>query len=134
MRPSIAIVDSDATTRQTLRALLGALDVEVQLYADAETYLAQAIGKTAAACLIIDVDLAGMSGLQLLKRVRASNAETPVILVTSEPEVSLAVAAMRLGATDFIEKPQLDVALLRRVSQLLRNSTHSKSPTLRGIR
>jgi two-component system, LuxR family, response regulator FixJ len=121
MRPSIAIVDSDATTRRTLLSLLGPLGVEMQVFDSAESYLAQAKTEKIPTCLIVDVTLSGMTGLQLLKQIRAANVDLPVILLAPESDVSIAVDAMRHGATDFIEKPQMDVALLRRVSQLVRN-------------
>jgi two-component system response regulator FixJ len=120
MPRSIAIIDSDATTRQTLRSLLGNLNIDVRVYDTAESYLARAAENKPLVCLIVDIALPGISGLQLLKQIRASDTKLPVILLASEADVTMAVAAMRHGATDFIEKSQLDVALLKRVSQLLR--------------
>jgi FixJ family two-component response regulator len=124
MRPTVAIIDPNANTRQTLRRLLGALDVEVLSFETAESFLAQPPRPNgqALACLIADVSLPGMSGLALLQRVRASDRDLPIVILADEAEVAMAVEAMRHGATDFIEKPQLDVALLRRVSQLLRHN------------
>jgi FixJ family two-component response regulator len=127
MRLAVAIVDSDAATRRALQALLATLDVEVQSHDSAEAFLAHSIngstGRAARglACLIVDARLSGISGVQLLKQVRATETELPIILLASEADVALAVEAMRHGATDFIEKPQMDVALLRRVAELLRN-------------
>ena len=120
MRPTVAIVDSDATMRQTLRTLLGTLDVEVCAYDSAESYFARAstAHEPVPACLIVDVSLSGISGLQMLKQIRATDRTLPVVLLASEAEVAMAVEAMRHGATDFIEKPQLDVALLRRSTLL----------------
>jgi two-component system response regulator FixJ len=109
--------------RESLRALLATLEVDVDTYDDAEQYLAK-IPKEKAhtlACLIVDVSLPGLSGLELLQRIRAADRDVPVVLLASEAEVPMAVSAMRHGATDFIEKAQVDIALLRRVSQLLRN-------------
>ncbi|HYM35622.1 MAG TPA: response regulator [Steroidobacteraceae bacterium] len=119
MRPIIAVIDADSKERHTLSALLGAMDVEVKLYNDAESFLVQRAG--APACLITEVRLPGISGLQLLRQLRTSGENMAVILLASEAEVPTAVEAMRLGATDFIEKSQMDVALLRRVSQVLRD-------------
>jgi FixJ family two-component response regulator len=122
MRPLIAVIDTDVGTRQTLRALLGAANAEVTSYDTAESFLAAAATQSRApVCLIADVHLPGMSGLQLLRHLRAAGNDAPFILLASEAEVPIAVEAMRVGATDFIEKSQLDVALLRRVSQLLRD-------------
>jgi FixJ family two-component response regulator len=129
MRPTVVIIDADTTTQQALRALLASLDVEINIYDSAEKYLAQVprANGQAPACLIADVSLPGMSGLELLQRIRAVDREIPVVLLALEGEVPVAVEAMRYGATDFIEKQQLDVALLRRVSELLRSGTQSET-------
>jgi two-component system response regulator FixJ len=119
MRPIIAVVDADSNERRTLCTLLGAMDVEVKSYNDAESFLAHRNGVLA--CLIVEVRLPGISGLQLLRQLRASGENMAVILLASEAEVPIAVEAMRLGATDFIEKSQMDIALLRRVSQVLQD-------------
>jgi len=124
------VIDADATTRLTVCTLLATLDVEVYAYDSAEAYF---LAKTsqgnalAPACLIADVSLPGISGLELLQRIRATNHTLPVVLLATEAEVPMAVEAMRHGATDFIEKPQLDVTLLRRVSQLLRNGADASA-------
>ena len=123
MRPVVAVIDADTTTRHMLRALLSVLDVRVELYDSAESFLADS--DAAPACVVIDARLPGMSGLQLLRQLR-SGGDVPVILLASEPDVPIAVEAMRHGATDFIEKSRMDVALLRRVSQIVRD--HDASP------
>jgi FixJ family two-component response regulator len=124
MRPIVAVIDSDATTRQTLRTLLGRLDIEVQIFDDAERFLlsiahAPNVEAPALDCVITELRLSGMSGAQLLQRLRAVDADLPIILLADEPDISTAVSAIRQGATDFIEKSQLDVQLLRRVMQVL---------------
>lgn len=100
-----------------MRALLSALDVDVQDYESAESYLAA--DGDGLGCVISDVSLPGMSGLELLRRLRARRVAPPVILVGEEADVAAAVAAMREGAVDFIEKSHLDVAIVRRVAYLL---------------
>ena len=126
MRPTIALIDADKNTRESLRALLATLDANVTLYDSAERFLESGESVN---CVVSDVSLPGLSGLQLLRQLRTGadhggeqpNNDTPVILMANESDVRTAVEAMRLGATDFIEKQQLDVSLLRRVSQLLKN-------------
>jgi FixJ family two-component response regulator len=124
MRQTVAVIDSDATTLLQLRGLLSNLDVEVQTFDNAECFLlniarAPNVEAPALDCVITEVILSGMSGVQLLQRLRAVDANLPVVLVAAEPDIPTAVSAMRQGATDFIEKSQLDVQLLRRVTQLL---------------
>ena len=116
-RPIIAVVEADATDRRMLCSLLSSLDADVQVYDSAESYLASHIDSLG--CLITDMVLPGMSGLDLLRLLRGARAAPPVILLGEESDVSAAVAAMREGAVDFIEKPHLDVSILRRVAYLL---------------
>lgn len=116
-RPIVAVIEADATDRHTLRSLLSALDVDVHDYESAESYLAANGEKLG--CVITDVALPGMSGLDLLRLLRSMRISPPVILVGDEADVNAAVAAMRGGAVDFIEKPHLDLAIVRRVAYLL---------------
>ena len=71
------------------------------------------------ACLIVDLLLPGMSGLELLRRLRSAGNDVPVILLADESDGPTAVAAMREGATDFIEKPYVNIAILKQVQKLL---------------
>lgn len=116
-RPLIAVIEADASHRRTLCTLLSTLDVDVKDFDSAESYLAG--GTEVLGCLISEVTLPGMSGLELLRLTRSSNESLPVILLGEEWDVSNAVAAMRDGALDFIEKPNVDFAILRRVAYLL---------------
>ena len=68
----------------------------------------------------MDLLLPGMSGLDLLRRLRRAGNDVPVVLLADESDVPTAVAAMREGATDFIEKPYMDVAVLKQVQKLIR--------------
>lgn len=116
-RPTIAVIEADATDRQTLCSLLRSLDADVQDFDSAESYLAA--DQSSLGCLITDVTLPGMSGLELLKLLRSGRLSPPVILLGEEADVRAAVAAMREGAVDFIEKPHVDVSILRRVAYLI---------------
>jgi FixJ family two-component response regulator len=101
-----------------LRALLQRLGVDVSTFDSAESYLLASNGRHLA-CLIVDLLLPGMSGLELLRRLRSAGNDVPVVLLADESDVPTAVAAMREGATDFIEKPYIDVAVLKQVQKLL---------------
>ena len=119
-RPIIAVIEADATDRQALCSLLSSLNADVHDYESAESYLAA--DPDALGCLITDVALPGMSGLDLLKMLRSAHLAPPVILLGEESDVRAAVDAMREGAVDFIEKPHMDVSILRRVAYLLDHS------------
>ena len=98
--------------------MLQPVGVDVMTYDSAESYLLS--GAKHVGCLIVDLLLPGMSGLELLRRLRSAGNDIPVILLADESDVPTAVAAMREGATDFIEKPYVNVAVLKQVQKLLR--------------
>ena len=116
--PVVGVIDPDPVARSGLRTLLHGLGIDVATYDSAESYLLTTNGRHLA-CLIVDLLLPGMSGLELLRRLRSSGNDVPVILLADESDVPTAVAAMREGATDFIEKPYVDVAVLKQVQKLL---------------
>ena len=116
--PVVGVIDPDPVARNGLRALLHRLGVDVTTFDSAESYLLAANGRHLA-CLIVDLLLPGMSGLELLRRLRSAGNDVPVVLLADESDVPTAVAAMREGATDFIEKPYVDVAVLKQVQKLL---------------
>ena len=100
--------DPESSTRSPpragIKALLQPVGVDVVPFDSAESYLLSTSGKQLS-CLIVDLLLPGMSSLELLRRLRALGNDVPVILLADESDVPTAVAAMREGATDFIEKP-----------------------------
>jgi FixJ family two-component response regulator len=124
-RPIVAVIEADATDRRLLCSLLSKLNADVQDYDSAESYLA-APAEIRSSCLITDMVLPGMSGLELLKRLRANHAGAPpVILLGEDADVRAAVAAMREGAVDFIEKTHVDISIVRRVAYLIDHSQHA---------
>jgi two-component system response regulator FixJ len=125
-RPIVAVIEADAAARRTLCSLLSSLDAEIQDYDSAESYLAaelDTLGCDDLCCVITDVLLPGMSGLELLRRLRSTETSPPVIVLGEETDVRAAVDAMREGAADFIEKQHMDLAIPRRVAYLL-DRTH----------
>jgi FixJ family two-component response regulator len=123
-RPIVAVIEADATDRRMLCSLLSKLNADVQDYDSAESYLAAPQG-VHGGCLITDMALPGMSGLELLKQMRARHTSMPVILLGEDADVRAAVAAMREGAVDFIEKTHVDFSIVRRVAYLLDHSQHA---------
>ena len=116
--PIVGVIDPDPVARSGLRTLLHGLGVDVATFDSAESYLLATNGRPMS-CLIVDLLLPGMSGLELLRRLRTAGNDMPVILLADESDVPTAVAAMREGATDFIEKPYVSVAVLKQVQKLL---------------
>jgi two-component system response regulator FixJ len=119
-RPIVAVIEADATDRRTLCSLLSALDVDIRDYDSAESFLAAPDHDPG--CLIAEIALPGMSGLDLLRLLRSSGVHEPIILLGEEADVSTAVTALREGAVDFFEKPHVDVSITRRVAYLLDHS------------
>jgi len=117
--PAVGVIDPDPEARAGLDALLRPVGVTVAGFDSAESYLLSGPGRNVA-CLIVELMLPGMSGLELLRRLRSQGNDMPVILLADESDVPTAVAAMREGATDFIEKPYIKMAVLKQVQKLLR--------------
>ena len=105
----VHVVDDDEAVRQSLAFLLRTAQLEVKTYDSAATFLSSppAIG-----CVITDVRMPEISGIDLLRRLRELKNALPVIVITGHGDVPLAVEAMKLGAVDFFEKPFDDDALL----------------------
>ena len=114
----IYIVDDDEAIRDTLRWLLEAKGYAVEAYASAEQFLA-AYRWDDPGCLVLDVRMSGMSGLELYEKLTALNYCLPVIFVTGHGDVPMAVSAIKKGAVDFIEKPFNDQELVDLIQRCL---------------
>jgi two-component system, LuxR family, response regulator FixJ len=110
----VHIVDDDAAVRQSLAFLLSTAGIPVRVYDSAMSFLAS-LATLQTGCLITDVRMPDMSGIELLKRLRAKDIKLPVIVITGHGDIPLAVEAMKSGAIDFIEKPFAEAAILRAV-------------------
>lgn len=116
---TVHVIDDDEASRQSLAFLLQTADIAVQTYASATAFLDQ-IANAVAGCIITDVRMPGLSGIDLLRRLNDMKIEVPVIVITGHGDVPLAVEAMKNGAVDFLEKPYDDEALLASVRATLR--------------
>jgi two-component system response regulator FixJ len=116
---TVHVIDDDEASRQSLAFLLQTANIAVQTYGSGVAFLDQ-IGAAAAGCIITDVRMPGLSGIDLLRRLKELKIEAPVIVITGHGDVPLAVEAMKCGAADFLEKPFDDEALLASVRLALR--------------
>jgi two-component system response regulator FixJ len=107
----VQIIDDDDALRDSLTFLLSSAGIEAKSYESAGAYLNDP-QRGAAGCIITDVRMPGMSGIDLLRKLKSDGVSLPVIVMTGHGDVPLAVEAMKLGAFDFIEKPFDDDALL----------------------
>lgn len=114
----VALVEDDALVAQGLRQMLEARDWVVEDYASAEAFLAE-FRPERVGCLLLDAMLPGMSGLDLLDRLRRDGHHLPVIMCTGAGDIRMAVAAMKGGAADFIQKPVDAAQMLHAVSRCL---------------
>ncbi len=116
----IFVVDDDAAMRHSLAWLMESAGLPVQTFASAEDFLAQVDPwQVRMGCLLLDVRMPGMSGLELQAHLARDEVGLPIILITGHGDVPMAVEAMRAGAFDFIEKPFNDEDLLRSIQQAL---------------
>jgi two-component system, LuxR family, response regulator FixJ len=115
----VHVIDDDDALRDSLAFLLRTADLEVMSHSSAAAFL-DSLPLTGLTCIITDVRMPGLSGIDLLRRVRELGIEVPVIVITGHGDVPLAVEAMRFGAIDFLEKPFDDEILLRSVRAALR--------------
>ena len=120
----VHVIDDDDDARESLIFLLGTADVTVHAYESAQHFL-DALPQVSAGCVVTDVRMPGIDGMELLRLLQESGAGLPVIVMTGHGDISLAVEAMKLGAVDFLEKPFDDNALIAAVrAALSENRVH----------
>jgi two-component system, LuxR family, response regulator FixJ len=114
----VHVIDDDEALRESLTFLLRAAGLKVKSYASAAAFL-DARAAVGSSCIITDVRMPGLSGLDLLRRLKELGIGVPVIVITGHADVPLAVEAMKFGAVDFLEKPFDDEILLQSVRSAL---------------
>jgi two-component system, LuxR family, response regulator FixJ len=116
--PLVYLVDDDDAIRDSLGLLLRSVGLECKVYASALEFLG-AYDPNRHSCLVADIRMPGLSGLELQQRLNDQRAEVPVIFITGHGDVPMAVNAMKSGASDFIQKPFRDQDLLDRINKAL---------------
>ena len=116
---TVHVIDDDEALRDLLTFLLRTARLDVQSYPSATAFL-EALPEANLSCVITDVRMPGMSGIDLLRRLRERKISVPVIVITGHGDIPLAVEAMRIGAIDFLEKPFDDEVLIASVKAALR--------------
>lgn len=115
----VHVIDDDEAMRDSLAFLLGTAGIDVQTYESAAAFL-DVVAKVETGCVITDVRMPDISGIELLRRLRELKLGLPVIVITGHGDVPLAVEAMKIGAIDFLEKPFDDEVLLASVRSALK--------------
>ena len=116
--PVVMVVDDDSGVRNAMRILLKSVGIEATLYASAQEFLA-AYQPAQPGCLVLDIRMPGMSGLELQQQLNLRGAVIPVIFMTGHGDIPMAVEAMQHGAFDFLQKPFRDQDLLDRIQRAI---------------
>ena len=117
--PCVFVVDDDDAVRESIAFLLGSVSIRCETFASAESFL-ENYDATRRGCLVLDVRMPGMSGIQLHQRMREKRLTIPVIILTAHSDVPMAVETMKNGAFDLIEKPCNDQVLLERIQEAIK--------------
>ena len=132
--PIIYVIDDDDAVRQSLEFLLKTAGINVRSFESGKAFL-EVLPQVHSGCVITDVRMPEITGIDLLKKVKEVNADLPVIVITGHGDISLAVEAMKIGAVDFLEKPFDDDQLLTAVRSALTQEadTGKRKAELAGI-
>ncbi|WP_058555262.1 response regulator FixJ [Thiohalocapsa sp. ML1] len=123
---TVFVVDDDQAMRSSLQWLIESMGMRVETYASAQDFL-DAYYPGRAGCLLLDVRMPGMSGLELQAYLARREQRIPVIMITGHGDVSMAVKAMKSGAVDFIEKPFDDEALIISIKNALQHDEKQRA-------
>jgi FixJ family two-component response regulator len=119
--PVVHVIDDDEAVRSALAMLLRSVGLASAQYTSAQQFLSD-YRPAGPGCLLLDVRLPGMSGLELQERLSSTGFALPIIVMTGHGDIQMAVRAMRAGALDFVEKPFHDQTLLDRVHEAIERS------------
>ncbi len=115
----VLVVDDDVSVREALGSLIRSTGLRVETFASAQEFLARPQAD-APSCLVLDVQLPGLSGLDLQKRMAEVNLEIPIVFITGHGDVPTSVRAMKAGALEFLTKPFADQDLLDAIQQAIK--------------
>lgn len=125
----VYVIDDDEAVRDSLRMLLGSVDLSHQVFASAHEFL-DAYDPERHACLVSDIRMPGLSGLELQERLAEQHAEIPIIFITGHGDVPMAVSAMKSGALDFVQKPFRDQDLIDLIHKALEQDRKRRAARL----
>ncbi len=120
-RGNVYVIDDDEAMRDSLEFLLSSADFSVRLFESGHHFL-DALSGIDFGCIVSDVRMPGIDGIELLKRLKADRGALPVVIMTGHGDVPLAVEAMKLGAVDFLEKPFEDDRLIGMIEMALKRA------------
>ena len=125
-RPTIFVVDDDSAVRDALKLLLRSVGQAVETYGAGQEFL-ETYSEDRPGCLVLDIRMPGMSGLELQQKLNEKHSILPIIFITGHGDVPMAVEAMQAGAVDFIQKPFRDQDLIDRINQALEKDLSNRA-------
>lgn len=128
--PVVYIIDDDDGMRRALHLLLNTVGYTTRAYGDPNEFLTQ-FKPDAAGCLVLDIRMPGMSGLELQQQLNRLGSMLPIIFITGHGDVPMAVQAMKEGAFEFIQKPFRDQELLDRINHALKQDAENRTTLAR---
>ena len=123
---TVFVVDDDDAVRDSLMDLVDSVGLRAEAFPNAQVFL-NAYDDSRSGCLVLDIRMPGMSGLELQERLSELNSSLPIIFITGHGDIPMAVRAMQLGAVDFIQKPFRDQELLDRINDALEKGTQTRA-------
>ncbi|HEU4620193.1 MAG TPA: response regulator [Gammaproteobacteria bacterium] len=127
--PLVYVIDDDEAVRDSLALLLESIGLAHELHASALAFL-DAFDPDRHACVVTDIRMPGLGGLELQQRLLEEHAEVPIIFITGHGDVPMAVTAMKRGASDFIQKPFRDQDLIDRIHKALKQDKERRGARL----
>jgi len=131
--PTVFIVDDDPAVRQALSVLVASMRLRAETYASAQGFLDQ-YDASKPGCMLLDVRMPGISGLELLERLTQRADHVPVIIISAYGDVPMVVRAMKAGALSFLEKPCRDQQLWETIQEALKWDTENRKRLARKAR
>lgn len=126
----VYVVDDDDASRHALDLMLRAVGYEVELFSNGTAFLERAAEETLSGCIVLDVRMQGLSGLEVQKRLTASGVTTPVIFLTGYADVPMAVQAMKANAVEFLTKPFRDQDLFDAIGSAMEQDSNLLSRSM----
>jgi RNA polymerase sigma factor (sigma-70 family) len=128
--PTVFVVDDDAAVRESLKTLMQSVKLNVQTFSCGQDFLDD-YSPQQPGCVVLDVRMPGMSGLELQEQLQRRNIHIPAIIITGHGDVPVAVSAMKSGAMDFLQKPFSQQMLLERVQEALARDAEQREESVR---
>lgn len=125
----VYVVEDDDAVRDSLQMMLESVNRQVQTFASADNFLA-AYTQSMAGCIVLDIRMPGMNGMELQRKLNEINSILPIIFVTGHGDVPMAVEAMQQGAVDFVQKPYREQELLDKIAQAMKLDEENRGSLL----